>query len=289
MRKSQPESELRDTGSGQWSSLPRAQAPPRRFIWPSWAISLLLHGTLLVVLGMTIRWAPLGAANETSRVVGLVLKHHEPQGDYYESEQDAQQLASDAADASDLSEAIAGESPVDPTDALPDSPNAIGPAALDRSLNPGVGELTGRPRAESGITSGEARTKVFGVEGEGYKFVYVFDRSGSMGGSVRSPLNAAKAELLRSLESLGETHQFQIIFYNEEPMIFPLAGRRQKLVFGNQANRQRARRFVGSITADGATRHERALKRAQEHHAAQWRSRGDSCHRVWLRSEKVGA
>jgi len=29
---------------------------------------------------------------------------------------------------------------------------------------------------------GKAHTSLFGVVGEGYKFVYVFDRSGSMGG-----------------------------------------------------------------------------------------------------------
>ena len=65
-----------------------------------------------------------------------------------------------------------------------------------------------------------------------------------------------------SLESLGETHQFQIIFYNEEPTIFPLAGQQGRLVFGNRANRERARRFVMRITADGATRHEKALTAA---------------------------
>jgi len=79
-----------------------------------------------------------------------------------------------------------------------------------------------------------------------------------MGGSGRSTLAAAKAELIKSLASLGEQHQFQIIFYNEEPVVLNIAGA-NRLVFGTEQNKELARRFVGGITADGATRHEEAL------------------------------
>ena len=81
-----------------------------------------------------------------------------------------------------------------------------------------------------------------------------------MGGSGRNtPLSSAKANLLASLESLGETHQFQIIFYNEKPTMFALAGHADRLVFGNAENRETARQFVTGMTADGGTRHEEAL------------------------------
>jgi len=100
---------------------------------------------------------------------------------------------------------------------------------------------------------------VFGIPGEGYKFVYVFDRSGSMGGSGRSALSAAKAELLASLESLEKTHQFQIIFYNDRPTKFNPTGNPDRLVFATERNKALARRFVASITAEGGTRHEEAL------------------------------
>ena len=260
MRKSRQNRELRDSEALR-------QAPSRkpwwrwmrRFSLPAWVVSVLLHAALFSVLTMTLRFAPAGTGAEPNRVVGLVLKHHTPEGDFYESEQDQAQSMTQTRSLSQLQEAIDDTPPVDPSDALPEAAEIIGPAALDESLRPGVGELTGRPRQGASLGSSKARTKVFGVEGEGFKFVYVFDRSGSMGGSGRSALKAAKAELLASLESLGETHQFQIIFYNEEPTIFPLAGQRGRLVFGNRANRERARRFVASITADGATRHEKAL------------------------------
>ena len=123
-------------------------------------------------------------------------------------------------------------------------------------------ELTGQPPPPNRRRGGYARTGVFGVEGEGNKFIYVFDRSGSMDGHGGAPLVAAKSELIASLENLSQTHQFQIIFYNDEPRIFNPAGRSGRLVFGTDQNKNLARRFVGSITASGATRHLEALKMA---------------------------
>jgi hypothetical protein len=109
---------------------------------------------------------------------------------------------------------------------------------------------------------GKARTSLFGLAGEGYKFVYVFDRSASMGGSGRTSLRAVKAELLQSLKSLDTVHQFQIIFYNERPTIFNPTGQPGRLAFATEQNKQRALRFIESIVADGGTDHEEALKLA---------------------------
>lgn len=109
---------------------------------------------------------------------------------------------------------------------------------------------------------GKARTSLFGIVGEGYKFVYVFDRSGSMGGSGKTALRAVKAELLASLENLDTVHQFQIIFYNEKPVIFNPSGTPGRLAFGTEQNKDRARRFLDTIVADGGTEHEEALRLA---------------------------
>ena len=109
---------------------------------------------------------------------------------------------------------------------------------------------------------GKARTSLFGVVGEGYKFVYVFDRSGSMGGSGQNSLRAVKAELLQSLKNLDTVHQFQLIFYNERPVLFNPTGTPGRLAFATDQNRQRAIRFIESIAAEGGTDHEEALKLA---------------------------
>lgn len=109
---------------------------------------------------------------------------------------------------------------------------------------------------------GKARTSLFGVAGEGYKFVYVVDRSGSMGGEGKTALRAVKAELIASLKHLDTVHQFQIIFYNERPSVFNPAGAPGRLAFATEENVRRATRFMDSMTADGGTAHEDALRLA---------------------------
>ena len=109
---------------------------------------------------------------------------------------------------------------------------------------------------------GRASASMFGLTGEGSSFVYVLDRSGSMGGSGRVALAAAKEELNRSIESLQAVQRFQVIFFNHNPIIFNPTGQANRLAFATEANVKRAQRFIDSITADGGTSHEDALKLA---------------------------
>jgi hypothetical protein len=118
------------------------------------------------------------------------------------------------------------------------------------------------PPLNLGAHLGSAHTSLYGIDAEGFKFVYVFDRSASMGNGPNTPLAAAKVELLNSLERLGPTHQFQIIFYNERPKIFNLAGSPGRIVYATDINKRQARSFVESITADGGTGHLSALEMA---------------------------
>ena len=113
---------------------------------------------------------------------------------------------------------------------------------------------------------GRARTSMFGASGVGHKFVYVLDRSSSMGGSGQKAIRAVKAELVKSLKSLDTVHQFQIIFYNEKPVVFNPSGTPGRLAFATRANKDRAVQFVESITADGNTNHDDALKLAIRMH-----------------------
>ncbi len=141
---------------------------------------------------------------------------------------------------------------------LPDPTVGMGPAfgKVDSVFDPGP--RTGTPQLKT-VAGGKAQVKLFGITGEGHKFVYVFDRSDSMNWFERRPFRAAKAELLASLDGLQETHQFQIIFYNHEPLIFNPAGHPQRLAFGTAENKARAQRFVESVVATGGTRHMEAI------------------------------
>jgi hypothetical protein len=100
---------------------------------------------------------------------------------------------------------------------------------------------------------GSGRTQVYGLTGEGTRFVYVFDRSLSMKGA---PLAAAKRELLASLKKLDRVHQFQIVFYNERPKTMQPPA----MTFADENGLAQAESFVGGIIADGGTDHLAALK-----------------------------
>jgi hypothetical protein len=113
------------------------------------------------------------------------------------------------------------------------------------------------------ISPGEkAKVSLFGIEGEGYKFVYVFDRSGSMSAPGHNALPSVKAELIKSLQNFDAVHQFQIIYYNEQPKIFNPTGQPGRLVFGTDQNKASAVNFINSVVADGGTSHEDALRLA---------------------------
>jgi hypothetical protein len=110
------------------------------------------------------------------------------------------------------------------------------------------------------IRSQLAETHVFGVRGKGSRFVYLFDRSSSMEGA---PLAAAKRELIASLQSLQGIHQFQIIFYNQEPQLMPsFRGPAPRMALADDPGKRQAATFVGGILAFGATDHVKALATA---------------------------
>lgn len=232
--------------------------------WPAWLISLCFHAALIVLAAFFVQLAPRGGVgDEQLRDAGIVLKSRAANDQTYYADADdvqASESSTAAAALGDSASALPASDapPVDLSQALPSASPLPGAGAVSSGL-PGQGDLTGRAGQPGGVTGGEGTTSVFGISGTGYKFLYVFDHSASMGGSGNSALAYAKRELLASLESLGETHQFQIIFYNESPTIFPLAGAAGRLIFGTEQNRELARRFVQSITANGATRHEEAL------------------------------
>jgi hypothetical protein len=132
-----------------------------------------------------------------------------------------------------------------------------------KSTKPG-GKTNPRPAATGARlpslgNSNYAEVSVFGVQGKGNKFVYVFDRSASMEGP---PLAAAKKQLLQSLESLDSIHQFHIIFFNTKRQSFDISGGGRRIAFATDRNKKLASNFVGGITADGGTDRFSALRDA---------------------------
>jgi hypothetical protein len=241
------------------------QTPAWQSRSPAWLVSLLLHMLLVVVLGYRVAPPQKGTAprQQTQLLASLET-----------AQQDSQPFADAAEDATEVASAPAmalasggpasvqdvfDEAPLDASSALPSSEPASLPAGEGLGAATGTAGMTQGGSGRPGNVGGMARTSVYGVVGEGQTFVYVFDRSGSMGGGGDSPLAAAKAQLLASLEDLGPTHRFQIIFYNQDPTIMKIPPGGASLAFANEQNKLIARQFVASITATGGTEHESAL------------------------------
>jgi von Willebrand factor type A domain len=239
---------------------PHSSAPiPERRL-PAWALSLLFHATALVLLAMAVQDTPRGAAEEAGRQAGIVLKQSTADGELYQGEE---ALGEKQTGEQPSAAALVAALPADTaeTDAASDLPQlpAIGPGASDRGGQPNAGQFTTGGGHAGSPTGGGARVRVFGVEGEGNKFVYVFDRSSSMEGL---PLAAAKRQLVQSLDSLDSVHQFQIIFFNHTQQPFEVPSSGQRIAFATDRNKQLAANFVGGITADGGTDRFTALKMA---------------------------
>jgi hypothetical protein len=230
-------------------------------VLPAWVFSIMFHGSALVLLGMAVQQAPRGAAEEPGRSVGIVLKSTSAAGDFYEGEEDQADEAAvaETAPPADILSALPSETPANVSEesTLPPSPGA-GPAASGGQ--PDAGKFTsGGGRRGSPSGGGAARVSVFGVQGTGTKFVYLFDRSSSMDGA---PLAAAKRQLIESLQSLEGVHQFHIIFFNTRTLSFDMTGGGRRIAFATDRNKQLAANFVGGITADGGTDRLTALREA---------------------------
>ncbi len=231
---------------------------------PAWLMSLILHATLLVLFGLAMRQVPRGVVGEPDRTTGIALVKIDDGEEQYVLESD-QESESDAPSPDLASQALSDVLPsqealaVDLTGVLPTAPDgaldvaSAGTRELGESIRGGKAAAAG---------SGGTTTSVFGIEGTGTRFVYVFDRSGSMDGFGGAPLKAAKSELLSSLKDLARVNQFQIIFYNERPRVFNPTGGPPKLVWGDDAGKQLATQFVTGISATGGTRHMEALRLA---------------------------
>jgi hypothetical protein len=216
----------------------------------------------MVYLGLAFQQAPRGAAEEPGRSAGIVLKRTSAEGDLYQGED--QQADREEATAEIAAPELLPASPnqtvgPDPANDLPQ------PAASGHDAPRGGGQPDARESTPDGTRQGsvatatEARVSVFGVQGTGSKFVYVFDRSSSMEGP---PLAAAKRQLIESLRSLKSVHQFHIIFFNTQTRSFDIAGGGRRISFATDRNKQLAANFVGGITADGGTDRLAALREA---------------------------
>jgi hypothetical protein len=225
-----------------------------------------LHTCLLVSLA--ILWQPRtrGTGDTIDRPIGIALVHQSNSNQEYFLAGGAASRASDSsaqASANASAAADASGPPVSVEDWMKDLMGSQGSDAQPSQGANGAGEgLSGLGTGTSGAGSGASKTTAsfMGLRGTGSSFVYVLDRSASMLEFDATPIRFAKRELLKSIQSLNEKNQFQIVFYNEAPGSLTPGTAGGKLLQANELNKDKAIRFVQAITPQGGTEHIPGLK-----------------------------
>lgn len=243
-----------------------------RLALPSWLLSSLFHGLVLVgliLLSQSKGCQPgyPGEGGESFREVGVFLTSGDTEDEPPPAETpEVAELPTEPNPSADFSESpLPDGPPVEMNLPSLDSQSVLGlgaPPSVSAGGTPTSslesGTLTGPPPS-TGTAMGGA-TSLFGITDAGRRFVYVLDRSGSM--SDYGAIRVAKSELMSSLERLDATQQFQVIFYSNAPVLLEPRNARSEMFRGIDTHRLEVRRQAGAIEPDGGTRHLQALKMA---------------------------
>jgi hypothetical protein len=116
----------------------------------------------------------------------------------------------------------------------------------------------GRQAPVSAPSRTSKSTTFFNIEAQGRTFVYVIDRSSSMGPG--GGLRAAREELVRSLAQLPPMARFQVIVYNRHAE--PLLPSRPEWLEVTRENLEAVAVRLAELPAEGGTDHLPALRRA---------------------------
>ncbi len=245
---------------------------PTAHRFPAWLGSCLFHLVLFTAIGSLARRENLGTGGQIDRPIGIAMVERLPDRTLYTpaSTPDREiatpdQAAEVSASASAAAIAPATTSPPVDLDGMlaemiaGDLPS-VGSNDVQGAFGSGVGNSP--QGSKLGLANKATTAMVFSVSGSGSRFVYVFDRSDSMNGFGGRPLRAAKNELKRSIRSLTEGQQFQIVFYNDEAKAFVPAGSPLRLLVGEKSMIQRAVGYIDAIKAFGGTEHFDALRMA---------------------------
>ena len=163
-----------------------------------------------------------------------------------------------------LSEILPTRDPVEvPSQTLP-GPSTNGLGMLNASGSGEGGASSGSTVGGGGKGGTGPGTEFFGLRDQGRSFAYVIDCSASM--TAWGSLDAAKTELLRSLDQFGPDTRFAVVFYNHEAKVFTDPSGDPALMAATPANKARVRTLLATIEPDGGTDHLLALKAAFDLH-----------------------
>lgn len=122
----------------------------------------------------------------------------------------------------------------------------------------GDGGNQGTALQGTGSGGGPPGAGFMGAKDRATRVVFVIDSSASM--LNYGAMQAAKSALVSSLQSLVESQQFQIIFFNDKATLLKLQGKRDPvLVSANEINKTLARQEIAAVSPDFGTNRLEAL------------------------------
>lgn len=249
---------------------------PIRIKIPSWIGSIVFHLCLLLLILFCLRLFPEPPAAPSDRLAsgGIVLKKNSGNKNVFvdsknnEFDENNPNIAENNPTAPILEKMLDGN--LSNTDLSRNLPNTIGlrnasqqSANVFNALDFGTTKIGGNKLPASGTGKGGQKTlRIFGTEGTGNSFVFVFDRSGSMSEHAERPIRAAKNELIQSIDSLENLCRFNIIFYNEN---YSSWKQHRAMPEATDQNKENAKRFIEGMVPTGGTRHLEPLLEAIKH------------------------
>jgi len=247
-------------------------------------LSVCFHVILLVAAALFVTNSPKKGSTDGDRRVSLVLAtvNDEQRVEFKDQEQIESETSSDAK----AEDALPDQQPELETPTLPDanSPLEFEQPIFDvgtMSQVPGIQSnkakqqnLTPAQLAQIAKEQAELRARqpkgspvglsVFGLqEMTGRDFVFVLDRSNSMGEGGLGVLAQAATELQAAVNVLEENHKFQVVAYHHKPLSIQGDTRyRGGMLKASKENKTRVKKFVDGLAAFGGTEHENALMTA---------------------------
>jgi hypothetical protein len=253
----------------------------------AWLISIAVHLSLVIACSLFLRCDRRVNSDEPDRPVAIVLAQRQAERtDYFSDDADVTSAARQTSTADDSAAAAEAISPASMPPPLipgielphrtPGVESGLGPGMNLDQLPMGAGPR-GRPRIpglvdeaailaedaaiprEIAPTGPTASLSLFGgPAATGRSFVFVIDRSASMGSDGLGVIQSAAEELESKLDSLTAEQTFQVVAYNQASAYF--TGR--ELIPATAENQKKLASFVKNLAAYGETEHVRGLNAA---------------------------
>ncbi len=252
------------------------EIPQKRRNYWSLVMSLVLHAGLFVLLALFFtRAVPMGETEGTRRVAVVLATPDKADRFEYEESPDTPDSESDPTHAVeplpdqqppvDSSMPQVENVPLDQNQQVFDAgtwtqvPNKSKGENSKFELTEAQLEQLAKERAMLNARKPKGSPTSLSVFGSGQmkgrSFVFVLDRSNSMGEQGLGVLQRAADQLQDAVNKLETDHRFQIIAYHHKTEVV----QKRALLRATETNKKKVREFVGKLAAFGGTEHESAL------------------------------